>query len=141
MRLNKMKNITLQSSLIFGFLYTVSIIISPSIELAVEGSSSKLSYDASFRFMIFSILAFIYYLMKSKTLKIENGAKITLIFSIIFIVLIIDLISWYFIGIYKYEGVSNFISFYVITIPMMGGFALFISIFIAEIIWKKIKTH
>ena len=105
-----MKNIILQSSLIFGFLYAVSIIIFPSVELVVEGTSSKLSYDASFRLMIFSIL-------------------------------IIDLISWYFIGIYKYQGVSNFISFYVLTVPMLGGFALFISIFIAETIWKKVKTH
>ena len=136
-----MKNIILQSSLIFGFLYAVSIIIFPSVELVVEGTSSKLSYDASFRLMIFSILTFIFYLMKSKTLKIENGPKMTLIFSIIFIVLIIDLISWYFIGIYKYQGVSNFISFYVLTVPMLGGFALFISIFIAETIWKKVKTH
>ena len=136
-----MRNIIIQSGIVFGILYAISIMVAPSLELTNTGNSVKLHYDAFLRLMVFSVLASLYFLIKNKALKFENGAKMALILSIIIIVLIVDLLSWYFMGIYEYKGVSNFIFMYLLTLPMLGGFAFFISIFIAEIIWGKVKNH
>ena len=136
-----MKNTIIQSSLIFGALYVISIIAIPSVELISKDTSINLNYSFFYKFLVFSIFAALYYLKKNEILKFENGAKMALILSIIIIVFIVDLFSWYFIGIYEYQGTSNFIFLYLLTVPMYGGFTLFISIFIAEFIWGKVKTH
>ena len=136
-----MRNSILQSSLVFGLLYAISIFIAPSLEVVTVNNSAKLEYSSTFRLMVFSVLAFLFYLRKKKISKFDDGTKMSLVLSIIVMTVAVDFLGWYFIGIYEYNGIGSFISIYLITMPMLGGLAFFVSAFIAEFIWKIVKTH